>query len=170
VGKIALGEAVKTFNSFALMAAELGALVAGEEQLNHRLLETAAKSIEKRAKEKIGEYQNEAGQFVAWAELAESTKQDRERQGYPDDEPLLRTGELRDSIEHKVIGLVAHVGSNSDVAVYQELGTSKMPPRSFLGGAAHEKAPEIVEMIGENLTLHLAGEKVFQGKLPIERE
>lgn len=161
---------MKSFTSFAGMAAELMGAALGIEGLNHELLEHAAKSIEKRAKEKIGEYQSEAGQFVAWAELADSTKQDRESQGYPEDEPLLRTGELRESIEHKVIGLVAHVGSDSDIAVYQELGTDKLPPRSFLGGAAHEKAPEVVEMIGSNVALHLAGEKVFQGKLPIERE
>jgi HK97 gp10 family phage protein len=161
---------MKNFTSFAGMATELAGILIAQEEINHQLLERAAKSIEKRAKEKIGEYQPEAGQFVAWAELAESTKHDRESQGYPEDEPLLRSGELRDSIVHKVIGMVAHVGSDSDIAVYQELGTEKMPPRSFLGGAAHEKAPEIVEMIGENIALCLAGEKVFQGKLPIERE
>jgi len=161
---------MKSFTSFSGFAAEFAGAAFALEELNYRMLEHAAVSIEKRAKEKIGNYQNDAGQFVAWAELAESTKQDRENQGYPENEPLLRSGELRDSIEHQTVGLVAHVGSNSDVAVFQELGTDKMPPRSFLGGAAHEKAPEIVEMIGENVALHLAGERVFGGRLPIERE
>jgi len=161
---------MKSFTSFAGMAAEFMTAAIAVDALNHELLERSAKSIERRAKEKLGSYQDQSGQFVAWAELAESTKQDREQQGYPENEPLLRSGELRDSIEHQVIGNVAHIGSNSDVAVYQELGTDKMPPRSFLGGAAHEKAPEIVEMMGENVTLHLSGQKVFQGRLPIERE
>ena len=35
--------------------------------------------------------------------LAESTQAERVVQGYPANEPLLRTGELRDSIEHKLV-------------------------------------------------------------------
>ena len=35
------------------------------------------------------------------------------------------------------------------MAVYQELGTSKMPPRSFLGGAAFAKQAEVLEVLGQ---------------------
>jgi hypothetical protein len=158
---------MKSFGSFAGMAAELAEAAFAVEELNHKMLEHAAKSIEKRAKEKIGEYQPETGQFVAWAELAESTKQDREQQGYSENEPGLRSGEMRDSIQHNSSAIAAHVGSNDDKLVWFELGTENQPPRSVLGGAAHEKAPEIVKMIGEGTALFLEGEKVFQGKLPI---
>ena len=150
---------MKSFNNFAAFGAELMTAAMGIEAINHHMLEEAAKVIEKHAKEKIGEYQKQAGQFAAWEELAESTKEDRSREGYPENEPLLRSGELRDSIQHSVTGNEAHVGSNSDIAVYQELGTVKMPPRSFLGGSACEKAAEVVEMIGETLTIHLSGGK-----------
>ena len=119
------------------------------------------------AKEKIGEYQDEAGPFVAWAELAESTKADRTRQGFPEDEPLLRTGEMRDSIEHQVEVPVAQVGSNSDIAVYQELGTQHIPPRSFLGGAAVEKLDDIMKIVGEHAVAALVGEKVHEGRMLI---
>ena len=43
----------------------------------------------------------------------------------------------------------ATVGSNSDIAVYQELGTSRIPPRSFLAGALHHEIPEILKMAGK---------------------
>jgi hypothetical protein len=42
----------------------------------------------------------------------------------------------------------AQVGANSDVAVYQELGTSKMPPRSIIGLAGAKKEHEIYEITG----------------------
>ncbi len=123
-------------------------------------LEKSAQLIERRAKEKIGEYQEEAGPFPAWEPLSPSTLAEKERLGYaPPDNPLLRTGDMRDSIEHRVEGLEAQVGSNNDVAVYQELGTARIPARSFLGGAAVEKEKEVVELIGGNVMLALAARK-----------
>jgi hypothetical protein len=158
---------MKSFSSFAGFAAEFATAALAVEELNHRMLEHAAVCIEERAKEKIGEYQKETGEFVAWAELAESTKQDREEQGYSENEPGLRSGEMRDSIEHQSSAVEAHVGSNDQNLVWFELGTVKQPPRSVLGGAAFEKAAEVVELIGTQMTMHLAGEGVFLGKLPI---
>ena len=125
-------------------------MVAEAEQIAARkALQKAAKLVEKRAKEKIGEYQKQAGPFIAWPELAESTKADRARHGYPEDEPLLRSGEMRDSIGRatSIDGLEVQIGSNSDIAVWQELGTQHIPPRSFLGGATAEKLHEIKEIM-----------------------
>jgi len=49
------------------------------------------------------------------------------------DTPLLDTGAMRDSIKHTVESAhVGYVGTNSEYAKYQELGTSKIPPRPFL--------------------------------------
>jgi hypothetical protein len=50
--------------------------------------------------------------------------------------PLLETRELRASIEWQSHGLEGAVGSNNDKAVWHELGTARIPPRSFLAGAA----------------------------------
>jgi hypothetical protein len=111
----------------------------------------------KKAKEKIGEYQKAAGPFAAWASLSPATIDDRVYQGYTPDDPLLRTGEMRDSIEHKVIGNEGHVGSDSDIAVWQELGTPSIPARSFLGGAAFELAPVISREIGVEYVAFLSG-------------
>lgn len=50
--------------------------------------------------------------------------------------PLLRTGQLRDSIESSVDGLTGVVGSTDKVAIYHELGAAlaryEIPPRPFL--------------------------------------
>src|SRR6266550_2820022 len=60
--------------------------------------------------------------------------------------PLLETGELRASIEWQSHGNEGHVGSNNDKAVWHELGTSRIPPRSFLMGAAMAMEPKIYKM------------------------
>jgi phage gpG-like protein len=60
--------------------------------------------------------------------------------------PLLETGELRASIEWNASGNEGHVGSNNDKAVWHELGTARIPPRSFLMGAAMAMEPKIYKM------------------------
>ncbi len=110
-------------------ARELGPHV---EHAKEEALEIGAKAIQHEAKRVIGTY------TFDWPQLAPSTQADREKKGFPANEPLLRTGELRNSIEYTVIkrGEEAEIGSNSDIAVYQELGTSTIPPRPFLSSSA----------------------------------
>lgn len=124
----------------------------GEEVAASRLphaeavaLEVGAKMIADEAKRVIGTYD------YNWPRLAQSTQADRVAQGYPADEPLLRTGEMRDSIEYTVHAEVgeADIGSNSDIAVYQELGTGTIPPRPFLAGAASAMGEHVAEAMGE---------------------
>ena len=54
--------------------------------------------VEEEAKAEIGTYQDQAGPFIAWPELADSTKEDRTRQGFTENDPGLRSGAMRDSI------------------------------------------------------------------------
>jgi phage gpG-like protein len=138
------------------------------EEATHKALERAATVVEKEAQASIGTYQAAAGPFAAWAQLADSTRADKEKLGYsPPDNPLLREGDLRDSIGHVVSGHEAAVGSNSDVAVYQELGTRHMPPRSFLAGSAVRKEGDVVEILGEGAVAALVGAEVASRYLPI---
>jgi HK97 gp10 family phage protein len=138
------------------------------ERETNKALERAARLVEAEAKAAIGDYQPEAAPFAAWAQLADVTVAEKEKLGYaPPDNPLLRTGELRDSIDHAVGDKEAVVGSNSPVAEYQELGTRHIPPRSFLGGAAVRKGPEVAEILGSATVMALVGEEVAGGSLPI---
>jgi phage gpG-like protein len=121
-------------------------------------MEKAARLVEDEAKQEIGTYQEAAGPFVAWEPLAESTLEQKERAGYaPPDSPLLRTGEMRDSIQHHSTAEEAEVGSDDDRAVWQELGTSRIPPRSFLGGAAVRKADDVAKFIEEAIHRAFSG-------------
>ncbi|WP_039661532.1 MULTISPECIES: hypothetical protein [Pantoea] len=106
------------------------------------------KEIEETAKEEIGVYQPAYGPFEPWAPLAESTKADRIRQGYSEDEPLLRSGELRDSIQSEVVGLAAIVGTKSEIGLWQEVGTEHIPPRPFIGPAYLRKIDPLMESVG----------------------
>ncbi|GAC1332095.1 MAG: hypothetical protein NVSMB20_03100 [Bradyrhizobium sp.] len=149
---------------FAAHLGKLGVSVIAEQ---HHALEHAAMVVEKEAKSSIGTRQGAAGPFVAWAPLAQTTLDGwgghpgKIALGYsPPENPLLREGDLRNSIEHTVHLTVAYVGSNSDIAVWQELGTEKMPPRSFLGGAAFRKAHQISHDIGHSMAQVLMGRGV----------
>ena len=150
---------VRSFDGFVKFAEYLEMVVLAQHEMKKHALERCAVVVEKAAKDKIGEYQPAAGPFATWAPLADSTKAQRRSLGFPEDEPLLRTGALRDSIEHQVDarGGQAEIGSDSDIAVYQEMGTNKIPPRSFLGSAAVESIPKIKLIVGEEAMINLLG-------------
>ena len=160
-------------SDFSLLgfAAKLTELTVVVHEESKHALERAAVIVEKEAKASVGTYQDEAGPFAAWAELADSTKADRLRQGFSENDPELRTGEMRDSIEHTVImdgfSGEAHVGSDDEILEYQELGTSKMPPRSILGGALFREADAVVEIIGSSVYGALIGKEVHEGEIAV---
>jgi phage gpG-like protein len=108
------------------------------DHIEHHCLEEGAKILQEEAKRELGQYQ------PGWPQLKPETIA-RKATG---DSPLLETGDLRDSIEREVQHDAAYVGSNSKKAVWHELGTSRIPPRPFLGTAAAAKHAEIGEMIG----------------------
>jgi phage gpG-like protein len=134
----------------------LGVLKIESEVVNHVALERAAKIIEKESKDMLGH------EHADWPPLAEATRADRERRGFDSDGPLLRTGQLRESISHTSNHEKAIVGSNLDRAVYHEFGTSRMPPRSFLADAAKAKLEEVVDTIGHTVVHHVVGKGIPQ--------
>jgi hypothetical protein len=81
------------------------------------------------------------------------------------DSPLLETGELRDSIQWNSSGNTGAVGSNLDKAVWMELGTSKIPPRSFLAAAARQQEDLIHKMAARAVMAVMRGEGLHSSEL-----
>src|SRR5664279_2456979 len=113
----------------------------------------ACEMVAKQAKRAIGK------QHELWPPLKPATIA-RKLRG---NTPLLETGELRDSIEWTASGLEGQVGSNNDKAVWHELGTSRIPARSFLASSAisveekiHRMAERSVIAVLEGRGLHSA--------------
>lgn len=153
---------MKTFSPLQF-AMHLVTLAAAEHIAMQKGLKKAAILIEKTAKGEFGVYQPEAGPFQDWEQLAESTKEQRVKQGYTENDPLLRTGKLRDSISHEVRGLEAQIGSTDDVMVYQEFGTANIPPRPVLGPAAYRNKEKIKKILGKAAVEGLiGGERIHQ--------
>src|SRR5882724_7536891 len=132
-------------------AAELRAIEHDFEALGPKVIERACQIIQKKAKATIGH------EHDAWPPLAESTIMDKAAHGFKTPAPLLRTGTLRDSIEYTVHGNQGWVGSDNPVAVFQELGTSRIPPRSFLVSAAISSEDKIHRMVGASAVAVLSG-------------
>lgn len=123
----------------------VGILSATQSHMDHGdkgALDKAGAHLEAEIKKNIGTYN------LGWPPLAPSTV---EKKGA--DTPLLESGKGRDSIEHQVVSHEAvEVGTNEQHMVYQELGTPKIPPRSFLVATAMEKEAELVEILGSPMT------------------
>jgi phage gpG-like protein len=137
---------MKTF-TLTGFAAFIATLPLEIKHADHVALEKAARIVEEEAKRVIGTYD------YGWPPLAPSTLAHKAA-----DTPLLETGEMRDSIEHVATDKEACIGSNSDKALWQELGTVKIPPRSFLAGALHHKTDEVVKVIGREIHGALIGD------------
>ncbi len=124
---------------FTRMAIEL-------PRAQHESLEKATEIVQETAKTAIGTYQ------FKWPPLAPSTQADRTRQGYAADEPLLRRGDFKDSIERTVKGEEGFVGTNDPRGRWFEFGTKKMPPRPVLMPALMSKTREIEELVHRKVT------------------
>lgn len=121
-------------------------------------LRAVGEMVTHEAQDMIGEYQKAAGPFPEWAELSEATLQGgvspeghrypgKVELGYaPPDNPLLRTGQMRGSIEWSASASEVVVGSHDPIAAFQEFGTHKIPPRPFIGLAMFRMAHEATDM------------------------
>ncbi len=151
--------------------AKLTEMTITTHEFTEQALKESARIVQKEAKDSIGDYQGDAGPFMAWSELADSTKEDRIRLGFTENDPGERSGEMRESIETTVHadGMTgeAHIGSDADEMVWFELGTTTQPPRSVLGGALFRKADEVEALIGSSVMAGLTGASVFNGYIPV---
>lgn len=147
----------REFGSFGEFAGHLLELQVTEALALHKALDAVGGLIESTAKSEIGFYQGAVGGFAAWEQLADSTEQEKVRLGFEPEAPLLRTGELGESIGHEVDALEVVTGSVSDVMVYQEIGTPTIPPRAVLGPAAIHNESRIKAILGAAAIAGLVG-------------
>lgn len=126
-------------------------------------MQDKADALLQNVKDRYGVYQE------GWPPLADSTVLQRHDLGYPDDEPLLRTGGLRDantaSVSVDGAEVVASVGipagdPHGAIARAQEYGTltdHPIPPRPVLRPAAEASALEVVNALGAVIGARLRG-------------
>ena len=156
--------AVREFEDLALFAVHLASLEVAVQQEMKRGLERALVVIETDAKAQIGHYQAEAGEFPAWAPLADSTEKEKERIGAPLGAPLLRHGGLYASFKHEVL---SHddgvVGSTDPTLIYHEFGTPKMPARPVMGPAVVKNREKIQRILGRAIVEGILGGELVAG-------
>jgi HK97 gp10 family phage protein len=145
----------KHFDSFADIAIHFATLGVAVAEVNHHAVEKAALMIENSAKAELGNYQPATGPFNEWAPLTDATLKTHESYGMGDT-PLLLTGQLRDSIQHEVSGMEAIIGTKMEIGEYQEVGTSKIPPRPFMGPAAYNNLENIKHLLGKSTAQAIA--------------
>ena len=101
-------------------------------------LDKASLILQRAAIKMFGTYQAGIGPFDTWQELADSTKEERVKLGFTENEAI--------------------VGSTSDIMPYHEFGTSRMPPRPVLGIALYRNWPIIQQLMGDGVTSAFIGE------------
>lgn len=126
----------KELEGLDALALHLVASVAAWREVRRNGLNAAAKIIKVDCRKQIGTYQAAIGEYPEWAQLAESTEDEKARLGAPADAPLLRWGDLQKSFRSTLVSDdEVIVGSTDPVMEYHEFGTSKMPPRPVIGPA-----------------------------------
>lgn len=156
---------MKSFSSLGDFAVHLAGQEVTFVAALHAGLVRAATKVEETAKGEFGEYQPAVGPHPGWPELADATKEDRVRQGFTENAPLLRSGEARDSIEKQVGLLEAVIGSKDERLLYFELGTAKMPARPVLGPAGWCNKDTILKLVGGAALAGLVGNDVIHSAL-----
>lgn len=167
---------MKTFANIESFLVHIAKISAKSQQIQTRAMRDAAEVLQTEAKSSLGHYKSAAGPFNAWADLSERTQTEREKMGYTSNDPLLRSGELRDHIDisfdsqNAVVGVPSEiVGSGSkadptrdigDIAADMEFGTNgkfPIPSRPFLGRSGFVKGHQAAAAAAEVITDALAG-------------
>lgn len=130
---------MREFNNPAEFAEFLASRRLGMEHALHEIGE----ELEKKAKEKFGHYQD------GWAQLAPETEEQKARQGFPADAPLLATGDLRESVGHTVGNMEVAIGSTDEKMIYHEFGTPTIPPRPVFGPLLEENKEYVLNTIAK---------------------
>ncbi len=148
---------MKEFKSFGAFATHLARLAATSGEVTHHIVDKAAEEIQKTAQGIIGDYQDAIGPYPAWEELADSTKAERARLGYSENDPGYRSGAMQRSIQRTVEGNESVVGSNDPHLVWFDQGTVRQPPRPVMGPAALHSRDRVAAIVGTTAFAWLAG-------------
>lgn len=155
---------MRRFSSLGALARHLEAVVEQMSDVEETALAAIGSAVVARAQEKIGHYQEGIPPFEAWPALAPATIAEKTMLGYaPPDNPLLRRGALRDSYHFVVTrGLVAPevtAGTGDPVGLWQEMGTSTIPPRPVVGPAMLETMPANLDILAKGIRSVIRGER-----------
>lgn len=138
------------FDDLEKFAAHLVICAAVVKKANKATLKEAARLVKEDAREQIGNYQPQVGNYLEWAPLAESTLDQKYRRGLSPqgemdaDAPLYMDGDLKKSFRSTLVSYEEIIiGSTDPNMEWHEFGTSKMPPRSVLGPALLKHIKEI---------------------------
>lgn len=131
----------------------------------HRGVEDGAVRIRKATQAQLGKYLEGPEEGLPTAPLADSTIDQRIREGWTPDDPGLRSGDMRDSYGERVSGAAAKVeasiGSDEIAAVVFEVGRmtagNYQPPRPELSVAAFRNEHKVVNGVSRVLVRTLAG-------------
>ncbi len=126
-------------------------------------LKAAADILLHEIQNEAGHYQGAVNGLPAWEQLADATVAGRVHAGYTPNDPLLRSGDLRDSYEATVHGDHAEVGSADPIAGYLETGHDdeghgRLPPRPIVGGSLFRRIDDIVDAMVHPIIKALEGE------------
>jgi HK97 gp10 family phage protein len=134
--------------TLASFAAHLGAINADLKLAGEGIIAEWCWNVRENARHAIGTY------AYGWQPLSDSTIEHKGGR----DEPLLDTGQLRDSIGIKLFPNRGVVGTNDETAEWHEYGTSKMPPRPFMLPAAFQATKEIEKSARKYVSAALRGQ------------
>lgn len=153
------------FKSFGDLAKHLERVSKVMPRETAKTLEKIGKHVEQVAKDKIGHIQQASGEFNAWEDLKDATQQVHiqaivDGDAAPDAGPnsaLLIKGDLRAGLKHSVEKSgreqTLTVGSESQIAFWQEMGTDTIPPRPSIGPAMSESEHMSRELLGQTVEL-----------------
>lgn len=160
---------MKEYKSFGAFARAMERAAVELEVAYAAAMEAGAVIVEASADAEFGHYQREnMGEFTPWAELKDATKWQHNMaivngEAAPDageNTPLLVKGNLREGIKHESGPKQFVVGSESEIMVYQELGTPEgIPPRPVLGTALYRDTEAVLNLVGQAVEDTLTGKK-----------
>lgn len=138
-----------TFSSIDQFLSELRTLQSRLPRIEHQALEEAGEHLVAGAQAMIGR------EIAQWAALAAVTVQEKARLGYTGrisaTDPEYRTGELRISISYSIEGKALILGTTDPIAPFQEMGTSRMPPRPFISTTMFRDGRAAAELVAEHI-------------------